>query len=389
MSYSFSNIIKQSKRFNSLRYGSVVSKSNWDPYYNHFTLQTSSLSGFIEIISRLAIIHESTSFGTLIYRGHSDASSQYRIIPTIGRKEYSIEYIENLMVNEMINLRPEEFDGIKSDFDLLSKLQHFGLPTRILDFTYNPLIALYFACCDERTTDSRVICTYDTSTTSSMRIVEKICGMYQYEDYHTISLDRMLGGVSQLKKYALYTAYPLIAKPKYSNDRIKHQSAVFMVFPNAVYDNRSMMVIEGKRVRNEDEFRRFPITPEEMKRLEYIRKEPKIYKDSYYVDSKTLSRLFDYYKKKYDDFDSKKEYEIAEKYNFLFHDRFSIVDEIQELSDETISKSFISILIDSMDRKKIIKDLATIGIDKAFIFPELEYTAELVKNWYFISDRIH
>lgn len=71
---------------------------------------------------------------------------------------------------------------------------------------------------------------------------------------------------------------------------------------------------------------------------------------------------------------------IAEKYHFLFKHRFGIGNGIQELSGDIISNSFISILIEAKDRKKMIRDLETVGIDKAFVFPELEYTAETVKK---------
>lgn len=389
MHYTFANMVKRSKRFKSMSSAKIVPKSELDPYYNHFTLEVSSLSEYIEVISILDTIHRHSNFGVPVFRGHSDSSSKYKIIPTLGRKERHVEIIENLMVKEMINLRPEEFESIKSDFDLLSKLQHYGLPTRMLDFTYNPLIALFFACAGEKATDCRVICTEDVSDSSSLGLIDKICGMYRCDDYHTTSLDRFLGGIEQMYRYSYKTRYPLMAKPKYSNDRIKHQAAVFMIFPNAVIDRRSLMVIEGKKHGNEDEYRRFRLTKEEEKRLEYVRKEPDVYKGDYLVNSDTMLNLFKHYKNTYSDFMNEHNNEISEKYHFLFYDRFDFVDMIQELNDKEISNMFFSIIIRAKHRRKIAEDLAAVGIDKAFVFPELEYTAELVKNWYFTSGWIH
>lgn len=381
----FANTIQQSRIIRSLPNEMFVSPKDYDGYYNHFTLRVRSLSEYIDVISRLnKIIKGNALFDTLVFRGHSDASSKYRLIPTIGRKHLAIQYSESRMVTEMVTTRPEEFSNITTNFDLLSKMQHFGLPTRLLDFTYNPLIALYFACISNKKNDGRVICTYDKSDISTANTVEKICGMYNFNDYNAVTLDQLVGGVSQLWRYGIDTISPLMAKPKYSNDRIKHQSAVFMVFPNTVYDYRSQMVVLGKRVGDESKYlMRFSLTEAEEQRLVYIRKEPEIYRNSFGVTSETLRSLFDYYDTLFPDFTNDSELGINPKYDFLFKDRFSICNSIQEMSEETISNTFVSIIIESKYRKKMIEDLAVIGIDKAFVFPELEYSAERVKNLLF------
>ena len=55
---------------------------------------------------------------------------------------------ENLIYQELLITCPNEFKGFNRHIDFLVKMQHYGLPTRLLDITRNPLVALYFACCD-------------------------------------------------------------------------------------------------------------------------------------------------------------------------------------------------------------------------------------------------
>lgn len=80
---------------------------------------------------------------TFYYRGHSDAN--YRLLPSIMRRTEWLAH-ERDMYNELLIECPQEFVNCTTHLETLVHMQHYGLPTRLLDVTRNPLVALYFAC---------------------------------------------------------------------------------------------------------------------------------------------------------------------------------------------------------------------------------------------------
>lgn len=88
------------------------------------------------------------------YRGHSD--NTYNLLPGVYRNYHNIILNEHILFKEMESSVPSESTTCKCTFDRLVKMQHYGLPTRLLDITANPLVALFFACWENDTQDGSI-----------------------------------------------------------------------------------------------------------------------------------------------------------------------------------------------------------------------------------------
>jgi len=102
-------------------------------------IRISSVSEFIE-----KIVQRDKEAGTeTFYRGH--ANKDWELLPSIFRTPNGVEK-ERLLFYDMVAHEPQSFSECKPTLDYLVQMQHYGLPTRLLDMTMNPLVALYFAC---------------------------------------------------------------------------------------------------------------------------------------------------------------------------------------------------------------------------------------------------
>lgn len=203
----------------------------------------------IDSVSKYLQALQDCSIGSNLYfRGHSKTS--YRLIPSVMRTE-KLKRNEHLIYQELLVNCPSEFKGFSRHIDYLVKMQHYGLPTRLLDITRNPLVALYFSCCDNQNSLGEVIIIsadkrkvkYGNSDTVAML---SSLPLFSYEDQceimdslyvnkHTTSVNRFIyeiqtekpGFTDKIDYHDLENCFVVL--PAKDNNRMIKQDGAFII----------------------------------------------------------------------------------------------------------------------------------------------------------------
>ncbi len=146
-----------------------------------------------DVISYLEHVFSYPSISTKIrcYRGQADSSWQLK--PSILRN--LISNAENSIFSELMLEAPSEFIGDKLMLDKLVRAQHYGLPTRLLDVSLNPLVGLFFACEESEHQDKDGI----------VKILDFMQDRVKLADSDTISLISNLARLNDSEKEKIRT----------------------------------------------------------------------------------------------------------------------------------------------------------------------------------------
>lgn len=217
--------------------------------------------GVAEILKKLNDYEFVSKDHAIFFRGHSNKN--YKLEPYIYRDE--IIENEHIIFKELLLRCPQDFEHCKTTFEFLVKMQHYSLPTRLLDITTNPLIALYFACQSKSKNDAELIVFkvskssikyYDSDTVSILsnlsRVDSNFClptnldmDVLLFGDEHDEMIDKFNGSY-ELRKliYEIQSEKPhfvprmdpsvlsmvLCVKPKMDNQRVIRQDSAFFLF---------------------------------------------------------------------------------------------------------------------------------------------------------------
>ena len=106
-----------------------------------YGIEITSVSSFINEINRLKDELQGSN-QELYFRGQK--TDFWKVMPSIFRDDFLS--VEHTLMQMPLLKAPHEFISIMNEFEIMTKYQHYGMCTRLLDLTTNPLVALYFAC---------------------------------------------------------------------------------------------------------------------------------------------------------------------------------------------------------------------------------------------------
>lgn len=200
-----------------------------------------------EYLDKISSIKEEWNDSTVYwFRGHSDHN--FKLIPSIYRNcvwDYNSDLSSNIC-NEFINKAKQQFrfSNTAGFWEWYHIMQHYGLPTRLLDWTEGSLIGLFFSVRDTKVEDNACVWMLDPFDLNLK--VTKGEGVF-YTDKITQGVDDVLieeykNGFKELPKL------PVALYPPYIDERMRAQKSCFTIH-GSVVDGFDDIMIQHKDIK--------------------------------------------------------------------------------------------------------------------------------------------
>lgn len=327
----------------------------------------------------------------LFYRGQSnDFKSSNNVASIFRGKNHSGYTREYSFTNEYMRRYANEFNNLENNFSRLSYMQHFGLPTRLLDVTTNALVALYFAC--QSHLDSKG---HETDGIVTMFISNKTQNTSDYTYYSsrsdTVEILSTLALMDEVKKQAVYkkiSCYNEKVEALLKKDENKSYDNWYMdlvkQFPNGNYEELSS---EKKQVYDSlsNYYKDINESYEVQCLYQDIKRDTGYFADL--INFKTLIHPF-FVEPSFNNerLRAQSGFFLFEPYDGTSRSLENIHDDIdKKVSLHKADDEPISLIIPSgtngTNKKNILKELdQTFGINQATLFPDKENVASYIKN---------